>query len=361
MEAWAPRQIAWERDNVGLQVGSHSDRVRRILITLDVTEEVVAEANRINADLIISHHPLLFHPLKTATEDHRTGRLLLRLARNHIALFVAHTNLDYIFSGVSYALATRLGLGDLRILAPVGGQLRKLVVFVPKDSTEQVFAAMAASGAGHIGNYDHCAFHLDGEGSFRPLAGTRPYIGSEGSIERVDERRIEMIVPSWRVSGVVNAMKRAHPYEEVAYDVYPLENVHPQVGAGMVGTLARPMSHTQFLTHVARALGTANLRSTRNMRRRITSVAVCGGSGSEYLSDAIAAGADAYVTADVKYHTFQDAEGRVTLVDAGHYETELPVVRHIAGRLKSEMTGGASRPDIRISRTLHNPVTYHCS
>jgi dinuclear metal center YbgI/SA1388 family protein len=361
MEAWAPRQTAWDRDNIGLQVGTHSRKVTKILITLDVTEGVISEALGFGAELIVSHHPLIFPSMTSATEDRRAGRLLLELARHRIGLYVAHTNLDHAATGVSQALALRLGLRDLRILAAEQGHLKKIVVYVPVEHTEPVRAAMAASGAGHIGKYDQCAFRMEGEGSFRPLGNARPFIGTTGTIERVREHRLEMIVPSWQVPDVLSAMRRTHPYEEVAYDVYPLENLHSGIGAGMVGELRQSLPFRGFVSHVRRRLKSGCVRATRGSKQRISTVAVCGGSGSEYLEAAVRSGADAYVTADVKYHTFQEAEGAIALLDAGHFETEMPVLQHIAARLRRAGASIASAPSIRISRRVHNPVTYHCS
>ncbi|HEX9615655.1 MAG TPA: Nif3-like dinuclear metal center hexameric protein, partial [Bacteroidota bacterium] len=224
MEQWAPRWIAWDRDNVGLQIGDRKSDVRRIHICLDVTREIVDEAIRKKADLIVSHHPLLFHPPKSITTSDLRGELILRLAEQRIALYSAHTNLDFTRGGVSYALAQALGLRNVKFLSSLKGLMVKLAVFVPQESVTKVMEAMAGAGAGTIGNYSHCSFQIDGRGTFLGSESSKPAVGAQGVLETVQEARLEMILPRAATNDVVRAMKSAHPYEEVAFDLYPLDN-----------------------------------------------------------------------------------------------------------------------------------------
>lgn len=360
-EAWAPPEIAWERDNVGLQIGSSGRRVRRILVALDVSNRVVEEARRKQIDLLISHHPLLFHPLRSVHDDDRIGQLVLKLAQYRISLYSAHTNLDFTHSGVSAALAERLGLLNCAVLSKQNKTHKKVVVFVPSDHVEKVMGAMAKAGAGRVGEYEACSFRTEGIGTFRGLSGTKPFVGKAGMLESVSEVRLEMVVPQWKLSTVLEAMRESHPYEEVAFDVYDLANESQDYGAGVIGELTRRMSLKEFLAHVRTRLRVPALRYTGNSRRQIRSVAVCGGSGSELLQHALHRGADAFVTADVSYHTFERAEGAIALIDAGHFETETPVVQKVVDYLKTEPTIRKENIRIIASQQSRNPVQYYLS
>jgi len=361
LEAWAPKEIAWERDNVGLQVGSMLRRVQKILVSLDVTDEVVREAREKKIDLIISHHPLLFHPVKSVCGEDRVGRLIHELARNKISLYAAHTNLDFAEGGVSFALAGRLGLRNLDFLQKDQFVLKKVVVFVPADHVESVTAAMADAGAGRIGQYDHCSFRTPGTGTFRPLRGAKPFIGKKGRLEKVEEVRLEMVVPSWKLDAVVHAMRRSHPYDEVAYDVYDLSNPSASHGSGAIGELPGEMLLSKFLEHLTRTLRVPGLRFRGNLRGKIKRVAACGGSGSGYLQEAIRQGADAFVTADVSYHVFQESDGRVALIDTGHFETEQPIVPHLVGYIKGQLARRRERVKVFPSNRMKNFVQYYIS
>ncbi len=358
LESWAPRQIAWERDNVGLQCGSPGRRVRRVMVTLDVTDAVLAEAEKKRVDLIVSHHPLLFHPLKAIGPDDRVGRLITQLVKENIALIVAHTNLDFARDGVSFALAGRLGLRDIGFLYNDQRVSKKVVVFVPAGDADRVRSAMAAAGAGVIGAYEECSFAAGGTGTFRPLAGAKPFIGRAGNLESVPEMRLEMVVPAWKLEPVLSAMRAAHPYEEVAVDVYDLATPSPGIGAGAIGSLRRPLALRAFLRLVQRRLRIPALRFRGSDARRIRTVAVCGGGGADLLAAAIRRGADAYVTADLGYHRFEEADERIVLVDAGHYETEVPVVSTLAGRLSSALSARREPVHVFTSTAGINPVHY---
>jgi dinuclear metal center YbgI/SA1388 family protein len=357
-EEWSPRWTAWERDNVGLQVGDRSKAVRKILVALDVTEEVIAEALTKRVDLIVSHHPLLFRPPSSITTSDAVGKKVLSLAEKRIALFSAHTNLDFARDGVSFALARVLGLINIRFLSPLKDSLVKLAVFVPEEHVEQVADAMAKAGGGIIGNYTSCSFRIKGRGTFRGTDAAKPFVGRAQRLESVDEVRLEMILPRARVQAVTAAMKAAHPYEEVAYDVYTLENPNPNFGMGALGELSHPMSLKSFLSKVKKALNAESVRYAGNPRRNVRRVAVCGGSGSDLLDEAMAAGADVFVTADVRYHTFHAAKGRIALVDAGHWETEHVVLPSIEGRLRDVIRSSGETIRVFISEHSTNPT--HC-
>jgi dinuclear metal center YbgI/SA1388 family protein len=361
LESWAPKGIAWERDNVGLQVGSMNRRVRKILVALDVTDEVLLEARAKKIDLVISHHPLLFHPVKSVTTEDRVGRLVHLLAQSGIALYSAHTNLDFTRGGVNFTLARRLGLHDLDFLRKDQNVLKKIVTFVPRLHVEAVTAAMAAAGAGTIGEYDECSFRVEGTGTFKAAKGAKPFVGGIGRLEKVEEVRLEMVLPRWRVNEVVSAMRSAHPYEEVAYDLYDLANAVDSYGSGAIGELLQATPLPRFLAHVERSLHVACLRFAGGLRKRISRVAVCGGSGSNLLRDAIQRGADAFVTSDVSYHEFQECDNRIALIDAGHFETEQPVVARIVEHLKQHLAGLRGNVTVLPSSRMNNFVQYHLS
>ncbi len=355
-EEWAPRWAAWEKDTVGLQIGRGQGRATKVLVALDVTEDIVTEAVARKAELIVSHHPLLFRPPTSITSNDTVGRLVLQLAEHGISLFSAHTNLDFARNGVSTTLAEVLGLCNIRFLSPLKDSLAKIVVFVPEGHSTQVLQAMAQAGAGIIGEYSSCSFGAKGRGSFLGSAASNPSVGRPGTLEAVDETRLEMIAPRARVSDVVAAMKAVHPYEEVAYDVYEVENPNPNFGMGALGELPRPQTLAKFLKDVKRRLGCKALRFTGNPVQKIRTVAVCGGSGSDLISDAVAARADVFVTADVRYHTFQRAAGEIALVDAGHWETEHIILERMADRLRNAGKAARSPLSVFISKKSVNPV-----
>lgn len=327
LEAWAPPGSAQSYDNVGLQVGDPERTVRRALLALDMTPAVFEEARALGAELIITHHPLLFRPLRQLTPGSLVASLALRLAESGIALYSIHTNLDAAPGGVSFALATHLGLRDVQFLQKMEQALYKLVTFVPASHFEQVREALANAGAGRIGNYEACAFATRGTGYFRPGDMARPFIGEPGKLESAEELRLEVEVARWDLPRVLAAMRAAHPYEEVAYDVYPVEQPYTRAGLGAIGRLEKPEPLRDFLQRVSEQLQTDSLRYVGDLEAPVQTVAVCGGAGADLIGRALAAGADVYVTADLTYHRFfevlDDAgRPRMALVDAGHYETE---------------------------------------
>ena len=276
MEEWAPRWVAWERDNVGLQIGERDRTVRNILVCLDVTEEVVSEAIRRHADLIVSHHPLLFRPPKSVTSGDRVGSLVLQLAQHKIALYSAHTNLDFTEDGVSFALARALGLQNIRFLSPLRGLLAKIVVFVPEEYASTVMEAMAGAGAGIIGNYSHCSFSGAGQGTFKGSPETNPFQGRAGKLESAQETRLEMILPRANAPAVIRALRSNHPYEEVAYDLYPLDNESRNFGMGAVGELPTQLSLDRLLRLAKKNLKAESVRCNGSPGTAIMSASLPG-------------------------------------------------------------------------------------
>jgi dinuclear metal center YbgI/SA1388 family protein len=359
LEAWAPRGIAWERDNVGLQVGDARSRARGIVVALDPTIDVMREAVRRGANLVVTHHPLLFRHARSVSTADQAGRCILYCAQHRLSVCAAHTNLDFTRGGTSFALAGALGLQRVAFLARTHKTLSKIVTFVPASHVDTVAAAMARAGAGRIGNYEECSFRTEGTGTFRGSKETRPMIGKAGRFERAFETRLEMIAQRWHVDSIIEAMKAVHPYEEVACDVYPLDTDSDEFGMGIVGELKRPMTLRGFLSHIRRALGTGALRYAGDVNTKVSRVAACGGSGSDLLDEAVRSGADAFVTSDIKYHSFHDAAGRIALIDAGHHETEQPVVASVVTYLRRTLRrAGMSRLAVHAARSSTNPVHY---
>ncbi len=336
LEAWAPPATAQGYDNVGLQVGDPAASVDTGLLALDLTPAVVDEALAVGAQLIITHHPLIFKPLRHIRSGDWHGELVLRLARAGISHYAIHTNLDAAYGGVSMALAERLGLQEVKFLRPMTDTRCKLVVFVPETHFEPVRRALAEAGAGVIGHYDSCAFAGFGQGYFRPGLDASPHVGQAGGpLETVNERRLEVEVARWALPRSLDALRAAHPYETVAYDVYPVLQPDTRLGMGAIG-VTEPLPLRAFLERVRSVLDANHLRFTGTLDAPVRRVAVCGGSGSDLIGDALRAGADALVTADVTYHRYfdvLDAAGhpRMALIDAGHYETE----HHTAPMLQS--------------------------
>jgi len=328
LEGWAPLDSAQDYDNVGLQVGDADRSVTSAVLALDATPEVLDEAEAHDAELVVTHHPLLFQPLDGVTADGYVSNLTLRFAEAGIGLYSVHTNLDAAPEGVSFALAERLGLTDVGFLDGFEDTLYKLAVFVPEDAFETVRQALADAGAGQIGDYEACAFATEGTGFFKPGTGTDPHIGDAGGeVESAAERKLEVEVARWDLGTVMAALQDAHPYEEVAYDLYPVTQKNSRAGLGALGHLDDPMPLSAFLDRVATRLDAGSLRYAGDPDATVERVAVCGGAGSDFIGTARGAGADAYVTADVKYHEFfdvldRDGTPQMALIDPGHYETE---------------------------------------
>lgn len=341
-------------DNSGLLIGDEEIKVERALLAVDVTGEVIDEAVSKKCGLIIAHHPLIFKGLKSINPKNPVERIAMKAIKNNIAIAAMHTNLDNYEFGVNAKLAEVLGLKNLRILSPVKSGLRKLIVFVPQDHAETVRQAMFAAGAGAIGAYDSCSFNTPGTGTFRAGDNTNPFVGEQGKLHEEAEVKVETVVPAHKLNKVLKSMISAHPYEEVAYDIFPLENSDTGAGAGMIGELEQAMDEQDFLTMVLKKLGTPVLRHTALTHKKIQKVAVCGGSGVFLLPNAKAADADAFVTGDIKYHDFFEADGQLLMVDAGHYETEQFTKELMAGIIQKKMPKFAAL----ISEVSTNAVSY---
>lgn len=327
MEEWAPKNLAYDWDPVGLQVGNDYDVVKNILVTLDVTEAVVNEAIKNNVNLIISHHPVLFQAIQSINTATSQGKLLKAILKNDITVYTAHTNLDIAQGGVNDILAQLLQLQNIKPVADINHEsLYKIVVFVPESHADCVRHALSTGGAGHIGKYSHCTFQAIGEGTFKPLEGTNPYIGEKGTIEYVPEYKIESIVPQAKLPNALEQMIHAHPYEEVAYDVYPLDNQGEQYGLGRMGSLTEKQTLETFIKYVKDAYQLNNVRITGDLQKSIKHVAIIGGSGEKYIPTAKRAGVDLLITGDVTFHQAQLAENiGLAVIDAGHYIEHLAV------------------------------------
>lgn len=321
-ESVAPLGFQESYDNTGLIVGNEQASVDTVLVTLDVTEKVVDEAIEKKAQLIVAHHPLIFSGLKKITGKNEVERSLIKAIKNDIAIYAAHTNLDSVTGGVNTRICEKLNLKNCRVLRPLSGQLKKLVTFIPEKHLQQVSEAVFEAGAGHIGNYDYCGYTVNGTGSFRGNENTNPFVGQKGEIHYEKETRFETIFPAHLQGKILSALLAAHPYEEVAYDIYPLDNRLPNAGMGMVGELESPLKETEFLESLKRTFRTGAIRHTRLLGNQVSKVAVCGGAGSFLLPDALAAGAQFFVSGDFKYHQFFDAEDRIVIADIGHFESE---------------------------------------
>jgi dinuclear metal center YbgI/SA1388 family protein len=359
LEAWAPKGIAWERDNVGLQVGDPKIKIKNILLSLDLSEEVIESAKKDNCNLIITHHPLLFYPLKNLdVSKNRISKLIQMLIKNEMTLYSAHTNLDFTKFGVSYQLANRLTLKKIRFLKNLTQNQVKLVVYVPETHLNNVAEVIHNAGGGVIGEYSHCSFRTGGTGAFKGSDESKPSIGKKLVLETVEEIKFEVVVDKWKLDQVISSMKKAHPYEEVAFDIYPLDNENVNYGIGAIGELSESMSKNDFLKFVSSKLKVPSFRHTKTNKNKILTVAVCGGSCSELIDETIKQHADAFVTADIKYHAFQDAEEKILLVDAGHYETEVPVLDELKKRLKKFLEKNKNVKVLKFKGST-NPVVFY--
>ncbi|WP_203333037.1 Nif3-like dinuclear metal center hexameric protein [Planococcus beigongshangi] len=333
-EKWSPKYLAMEGDPIGLHVGTLNKKVERVLVTLDVNEAVVDEAIAKKAELIIAHHPPIFRPMKNLQTDLPQGRLMEKLIKHDIAVYAAHTNLDVAEGGVNDLLAQALGLQNTKVLVQTyEAELVKIAVFVPESHEDQVREALGKAGAGAIGDYEHCSYTLSGTGRFRPTAEADPYIGEAGKMEKTEESKIEVVVRKWDKYRVIRAMIAAHPYEEVAYDVFTLENKEMPMGLGRVGTLEEEMSLRSFAESVKDKLHVPFVRIVGDEDAKVKKVAVLGGDGNKYIHQAKRSGADVYVTGDMYFHTAQDAEAiGLNLIDPGHH-VEKVMIRGVANHL----------------------------
>lgn len=355
-----PQSLAEDWDNVGLQVGDPKQQIHKVMIALDPTPSTIQSAIAQQCQALITHHPLIFKPLKKISPDNETGQILFATIRNNLSIISVHTNLDHAADGLNDWLAHTLHVKQpkpLRIAKP--GDLIKLVVFVPPEAAEMLALTLFNAGAGHIGRYDQCSFQHEGVGSFRALEGCSPYIGTVGAQEKTTEIRLETIVPRALVNRVVAKMVKAHPYEEAAYDLIPLENQRCDIGLGRIGTLAEAKTLTQFANSCKQQLGCDGLRLVGDPDTKIAKVAVCGGSGAMLIHEAARQGADVLVTGDIKYHEAQTALSLgICLIDAGHFSTEQLMATALAEKLQQHAQQRAWPVQYIVAPDQRDPFTF---
>lgn len=341
-------------DNSGLQVGSPEKEISSALLTLDITDKVLDEAGYNGCDLIISHHPLIFRGLKRLSGGSVTEKLVLKAIKQDTAIYSAHTNLDVLSNGVSRKMAEKLNLVNTRVLVPLKNRLLKLVTYIPEAHLEKVRDAIFSAGAGVIGKYDCCSFVSQGTGSFRGGEETHPFAGEKGELHYEKEVRLETVLLSHLKGRVIKALLEAHPYEEVAYDIYSLENENIESGLGCTGELQKPMDETDFLKFVSSVFSAKGIRYSQLTGRKIRKVALCGGAGESMLHDALISGADAFITGDIKYHTFFEAENNILIADIGHYESEKFSAEILHDLIIKKFPTFA----VRFSEINTNPINY---
>lgn len=354
LETLAPLSSQEPYDNSGLLVGNQETEVTGVLISLDCTEKIVEEAREKGCNLIISHHPIIFGGLKKLTGQTYVERVVEKSIRYGIALYAIHTNLDNYQYGVNFKIGERLGLTRMKVLSPAKNTLNKLIVYVPVSHKEIVLSALFSAGAGKIGNYDECSFSSVGKGTFRPLLNAHPAIGELNELTQLEESKLEVLVSKHNIQHTLTALFEAHPYEEVAYDLVPLLNKNQFEGAGMIGDLSEEMDAIDFLNKLKIQFNCGVIRHTELLKKRIKKVAFCGGSGVFLVKNAIHAGADIFITGDVKYHEFFDADGRIILADIGHFESEQFTSDLIADQLKEKFTTFA----VHLTENNTNPINY---
>lgn len=354
IESIAPLSYQESYDNSGLLCGNHDMKITSALICLDSIETVIDEAIDLGANLVIAHHPIIFSGLKKLNGKSYIERVIIKAIKNDIAIYAAHTNLDNVSNGVNAKIAEKLGLVNCNILVPQKNKLKKLLTFCPEENAEEVRQALFAAGAGQIGDYAECSYNTVGMGTFRAGQTSNPAVGEKGKYNQEKEVKIETIYPLHIESRLLKALMDSHPYEEVAYDLIPLSNSYQKLGAGLIGELLDEMDELAFLKHVKTTMESECIRYTALRGKKVKKVALCGGSGSFLLEDAIKSGADVFVTADFKYHQFFDAENNIVIADIGHYETE-----HFTSELFYEiLTKKFNTFAVHLSKINTNPIKY---
>lgn len=354
LNQFAPLKLQESYDNCGLLLGDSSLELKSVLTSIDITNAVVDEAIQLGCNFILAHHPFIFQGLKQITPESETGKIIFKAIENKVSIFAMHTNLDSLEYGVNHKICQKLGLLNCQILKPSLNQLSKLVTYVPTDHLEKIQHAVFEAGAGHIGNYDQCSFNIDGTGTFRGLEGSNPFVGEKGKKHFEKETRFETIFPAFLKNKIINALLKNHPYEEVAYDIYKLENSYTKTGMGMIGYLKNETDELTFLKQVKNIFECKNIKYTPLLHKKIKKIAVCGGSGSFLIHDAITAGADIFITSDLKYHQFFDAENKMVIADIGHWESE-----HFTNEIFYEIvTKKFPTFAVHISKVKTNPINY---
>lgn len=357
LETLAPPSLQESYDNAGLITGQPDWECTGAMVCLDATEAVIQEAAQHQCNLVIAHHPILFKGLKRLNGFHYTEKSIIRAIKQDIAIYAIHTNLDNVLHGVNGKIADLLEISNREILAPRKGDLLKLAVFVPVDYTETLLQALFTAGAGTIGNYDECSFRVTGEGTFRAGDGAQPFVGEPGIRHQETENRVEVIFPVWLSGKVLAAMKKAHPYEEVAYDLIPLSNLSLKTGSGIIGELPEPVNALDFLQKIATRFQVPVIKYTPLTGKPIKRVAVCGGAGSFLTQAAISQGADILISADYKYHDFFEANDQIIIADIGHFESEQFTSELLVEVLNENFPTFA----VRKTSVRTNPVQYFIS
>ena len=354
LEYIAPSSLQEEYDNAGLIIGHKNSECTGIVISLDCTEEVVKEAIENKCNLIISHHPIIFSGLKKINGNSYVERTIILAIKNDIAIYAIHTNLDNVLEGVNGKIAEMMELQNIQILLPKESRLKKLITFAPPSMANKVQEAIFAAGGGNIGKYSECSFLAQGHSTFKPGAGTDPTIGKIGTRENIEELKMEFIFETQHENAIISAMKNAHEYEEVAYDIIPLDNYLSNRGSGIIGNLKMPLPEADLLAEVQRIFKIPVIKHTLLMGKPVKKVAVCGGAGSFLINNAKAAGADLYITSDLKYHEFFEADGQIVLADIGHYESEQFTIDLLYDLLREKF------PNFALLKTgvNTNPVQY---
>jgi len=354
LEQIAPLPLQESYDNAGLLTGRPDWECTGIICTLDATEEVILEAVEKKCNMVVAHHPIIFSGLKKITGRNYVERTVIAAIKNDIAIYAIHTNYDNVLHGVNAAIADKLGLINRKVLSGKAGQLKKLFTYVPDAHLDVVRNAVFRAGGGQVGNYSDCSFNTSGEGTFKGGEGTQPFVGTPGILHTEPERKLEVIFEAWRESAILNALIKSHPYEEVAYEVVSLDNADPRVGSGLTGELENPVTEQELLSRLKAAFGLPVIRHTALLGKPVKKLAICGGAGSFLTGAAIGAGADWYITADVKYHEFFDADGRLVLADIGHFESE----QYTIGLLHEVLS--EKFPNFAVQKTgvKTNPVNY---
>jgi len=354
LEKSAPVMLQENYDNAGLLTGNPAWECTGVIVALDAIEAVIQEAIDNNCNLVMAHHPIIFSELKKLTGKNYVERTIIRAIKNDIAIYAIHTNLDNVLWGVNGKIADKFGLVNRQVLQPKNNLLKKLVVFVPVTHAEKLKEAIFSAGAGQIGNYSECSFNSAGQGTFKGGQGTNPFIGKPGERFTADEIKVEVIYFDWLEQPILKAMQLAHPYEEIAYDIIAIENQHQQLGSGLIGDLPKPISETECLGLIKQQFNLSGIRHTAFTGKMVQRIAVCGGAGSFLIGSAIAAGAQIYITADVKYHEFFDADGNLLIADIGHYESEQFTIDLLIDILKENFTTFA----VLKTGIKTNPVQY---
>ncbi len=354
LEDFAPPALQESYDNAGLIIGNKSQEVSGILITLDVNEEVIDEAIQLGYNLIVSHHPILMAGIKRFNGNNYVEKCVIKCIQNNIAVYSSHTNADSVLSGVNGKICEKLGLVNCKILDPKKDSLLKLVTFVPVQQAEEVRSEIFKAGAGHIGKYDSCSFNIKGSGTFKGNEGANPYVGAVGELHVEEEVRIETVFPAFLKNKIIQSLLNAHPYEEVAYDIYPLSNQWNEAGSGMFGDLDEPVDEITFLRKVKEVFGCGAVRYTKLLNKKVKKVAVCGGAGSFLLGKAKVVGADVFISGDFKYHQFFDSENEILIADIGHFESEQFTKEVFFEILTKKIPNFA----VRLSNVNTNPIKY---